>query len=139
MAHLLSNYDGLCRNLHGHSYRLLVTVKGEVLRDESSPKRGMVMDFSILKKIVKEQIVDKLDHATLIYDKVQQGLQLKGIAERIYPVPYEPTCENMVAHFAIRIQNCLPHGIELVRVKLYETTTSFAEWYTEDNPEPVAE
>lgn len=133
MAHLLSNYDGLCRNLHGHSYKLMVTVKGEISQDEASPKHGMVMDFSVLKGIVKEEIVDKLDHAMLIYEKAEQADLVGKLAERVYKVPYEPTCENMVARFAMLINDKLPKHITLVGVRLYETATSYAEWLAEDN------
>lgn len=132
MAHVLSGYDGLCRNVHGHSYRLFVTVKGEPEQDEKSPKYGMVMDFSVLKSIVKEEIVDRLDHAMLVRRNTPQAMQLKGIAERIYEVDYQPTCENMVIEFATKIRARLPQNVKLHSVKLHETATSFAEWYAED-------
>ena len=73
MAHLLSNYDGLCKNLHGHSYRLMVTVKGNISQDETSPKHGMVMDFSVLKRIVKDEIVDKCVHAANLAQNAQKS------------------------------------------------------------------
>lgn len=133
MAHLLDGYDGLCRNIHGHSYRLFVTVKGNPCTDALSPKLGMVMDFSVLKKIVKEEVVDLLDHAMLVRKGTPQAEQLHGLAERIYEVDYQPTCENMVVDFAERIEQRLPDGIELFSVKLHETATSFAEWYKSDN------
>lgn len=133
MAHLLSNYDGLCKNVHGHSYRLMVTVKGGISQDITSPKHGMVMDFSVLKGIVKQEIVDKLDHALMVYEKAPQAGVVKSLAERVYTVPYEPTCENMVASFAKAIMDKLPSSIELVGVRLYETATSYAEWLAEDN------
>ena len=60
MAHALHGYDGLCKNIHGHSYRLWVTIIGEVLQEKDNVKNGMVLDFSLLKKIVKPDIVDKL-------------------------------------------------------------------------------
>lgn len=132
MAHVLSGYDGLCRNVHGHSYRLFVTVKGEPEQDEKSPKYGMVMDFSVLKSIVKEEIVDRLDHAMLVRRNTPQAMQLKGIAERIYEVDYQPTCENMVIEFATKIRARLSQNVKLHSVKLHETATSFAEWYAED-------
>lgn len=133
MAHLLDGYDGLCRNIHGHSYRLFVTVKGEPCADTTSPKFGMVMDFSVLKRIVKEEVVDRLDHAMLVRKGTMQAEQLRGLAERIYEVEYQPTCENMVVDFAVRIERRLPDGVELFSVKLHETATSFAEWYKSDN------
>ncbi len=133
MAHLLGGYDGLCRNIHGHSYRLFVTVKGTPEADSSSPKYGMVMDFSVLKTIVKEEVVDRLDHAMLVRKGTPQASQLNGLAERIYEVDYQPTCENMVCDFAARIKSRLPQSVSLHSLRLHETATSFAEWFAEDN------
>ena len=66
MAHALEGYDGLCSGIHGHSYRLQVTIKGEQCNDPYDPKYGMVMDFGLLKQIVGEQIVSRLDHALVL-------------------------------------------------------------------------
>ena len=66
-AHALDGYDGPCREVHGHSYRLFVTVRGVPQGDARSPKYGMVMDFGDLKRLVHEQIVSRLDHACLLY------------------------------------------------------------------------
>lgn len=133
MAHLLDNYDGLCRNIHGHSYILMVTVRGDINTNADSPKVGMVMDFSVLKNIVKSEIVDRLDHAMLVRRGAPQEKMLEGIAERIYSVDYQPTCENMVVDFAHRIIARLPEGLELISVRLHETATSYAEWFAADN------
>lgn len=133
MAHLLDNYDGLCRNVHGHSYRLFVTVIGEPEQDAASPKYGMVMDFSVLKGIVRREIVDRLDHALLVRKGTPQAQQLQGLSERILEVDYQPTCENMVGRFAQLIAPYLPSNVSLYSIKLYETATSFAEWYADDN------
>ena len=133
MAHLLDNYDGLCRNVHGHSYRLFVTVIGEPEQDAASPKYGMVMDFSVLKGIVRREIVDRLDHALLVRKGSPQAQQLQGLSERILEVDYQPTCENMVGRFAQLIAPYLPSNVLLYSIKLYETATSFAEWYADDN------
>ena len=62
-AHLLEGYDGACREIHGHSYRLFVTVRGVPVCDGRNPKLGMVMDFGQLKRIVGEEVVQRLDHA----------------------------------------------------------------------------
>ena len=66
MAHTLDGYDGPCREIHGHSYRLFVTVKGRPKDDPSNPKYGMVIDFGDLKRIVAEQIVGRYDHALVM-------------------------------------------------------------------------
>ncbi len=137
LAHALYGHDGLCKNIHGHSYKLFVTVIGEPISDNNSPKYGMVMDFSDLKKIVKEEVVDRLDHALMVNDDTSQvNIQeaLSGIVSlRIVNVNYQTTCENMVQDFAKRIKGRLPNGVSLHSIKLNETATSFAEWYASDN------
>ena len=65
-AHVLYNYDGKCKNMHGHSYKLFVTVKGTPINDINDVKNGMVVDFGDIKKIVKEEIVDVWEHAVLL-------------------------------------------------------------------------
>ncbi len=133
MAHALDGYDGLCRNIHGHSYKLSVTVKGRASTDEGSPKLGMVIDFSVLKRIVGEEIVGRLDHALMVRRGSRLESMAAGVTERVEVVEYQPTCENMVADFARRVARRLPEGLELVSVRLHETGTSFAEWVASDN------
>ena len=135
MAHALKGYDGLCRNIHGHTYELKVTVAGPPVSDENSPKLGMVMDFGDLKKIVKEEIVDKYDHSFVLYNKMPERLiaELKNNFERIILKDYNPTSELMLLDFVKTIQARLPKNVMLRRMFLRETTTSYAEWYAEDN------
>ena len=80
MAHALHNYDGLCKNIHGHSYILQVTVIGTPCQNKENPKLGMVMDFGDLKAIVNEEIVSKLDHTVVMPDSYPQK-QLKNLGE----------------------------------------------------------
>jgi 6-pyruvoyltetrahydropterin/6-carboxytetrahydropterin synthase len=136
-AHVLWNYDGPCRNVHGHSYRLFVTLRGRPAEDPENPKNGMVMDFGDLKKIVRKEIVDVFDHSVVVsrqFDRERTEM-FSGLFGNIVVVDYQPTCENLVADFAVRIAKLLPGSISLHSLKLYETTTSFAEWYAEDNEE----
>ena len=63
MAHALHGYDGLCKNIHGHSYKLWVTLRGAVKDEAGHKKDGMVLDFSLLKQMVKPLIIDKFDHS----------------------------------------------------------------------------
>ncbi|MGQ1910660.1 6-pyruvoyl trahydropterin synthase family protein [Marinifilum sp. RC60d5] len=135
MAHALWNYDGLCKNIHGHSYILFVTVIGEPIKDISNPKLGMVMDFGEVKKIVSEEIVDRLDHALVLNKAVPnaENFNIPEMFERFYVTEYQPTCENMIADFADRIKARLPKRVKLHSLKLHETASSFAEWYAEDN------
>jgi 6-pyruvoyltetrahydropterin/6-carboxytetrahydropterin synthase len=137
MAHVLWNYDGPCRNVHGHSYRLFVTLSGRPLNDEDSPKNGMVIDFGDLKKIVRREIIDVFDHSVVISKKfdIEKREIFSGLFGNTVVVEYQPTCENLVTDFAVKITRLLPRGTRLHSVKLYETATSCAEWYAEDNEE----
>ncbi|SMO45260.1 6-pyruvoyl trahydropterin synthase family protein [Solitalea koreensis] len=135
-AHALFGYDGKCRNVHGHSYELYVTIVGPIINDPNHVKNGMVMDFGDLKEIVKSEIVDIFDHATILNQNsphIKLAAQLREHMERVLLTDYQPTCENMLADFAQKIQRRLPDGIKLHSLKLHETPTSFAEWFAEDN------
>jgi 6-pyruvoyltetrahydropterin/6-carboxytetrahydropterin synthase len=135
MAHALWNYDGPCRNVHGHSYRLFVTLYGIPLMEPDNPKNGMVIDFSDLKEIVRKEIVDVFDHSVVVsryFDKKKKDM-FSALFGNTVLVDYQPTCENLVSDFAGRISRLLPAGIKLHSLKLYETATSYAEWYAEDN------
>ena len=135
-GHALYGYDGKCRNVHGHSYRLDVTVIGQPISDASNVKFGMVIDFSDLKKIVEKEIVDVFDHAT-VFNKntphVELAKELKDRGHNVLLVDYQPTSEMMVIDFAKKIQQHLAKNIKLHSLKLQETATSFAEWYANDN------
>ena len=103
-AHFLPNHDGKCRNLHGHSYVLYVSVKGQII--ESGPKEGMVMDFADISKIVKENIIEKWDHQNLN--------EVLG---------FTTTAENLAVE-CMRILTSF--GLDVSEIKLYETATSCA-------------
>ena len=110
-AHHLLNYAGACANVHGHSYKLQVTVSGNInLNDTKYATDCMVLDFKNLKSIVKGSIIDTHDHAdlNLIYSN--------------------PTAEVMVIEMFETIRKWLPKDVKLESVKLWETSTSFAEY-----------
>lgn len=135
-GHALYGYDGKCKNVHGHSYKLSVTVIGQPITDRNNVKFGMVIDFSDLKKIVKEEIVDVFDHATVFNQTtphLELALELRNRGHEVILVDYQPTSENMVMDFAKKISNRLPETIKLFALKLQETETSFAEWFASDN------
>ncbi len=134
-AHVLWGYDGPCKNIHGHSYQLFVTVKGRPVNQPGNPKHGMLIDFSVLKKIVHEQVIDRFDHALLVNENSPQkemvlNNQLFG---KVVALPYQPTCEYMVHDFAARIKAALPRHVSLHALRLHETSTAYAEWYADDN------
>jgi len=135
MAHALDGYDGLCRNIHGHSYKLYVTLFGQPSEDESSPKKGMLMDFSDLKKIVQQTIIDRYDHALLLNQDTDKEVieALKQHYQKIVVLNYQPTSELLLIHFAEILQNTLPTSVKLYSLRLNETETSYAEWFAKDN------
>lgn len=129
-AHALVGYDGKCRNIHGHSYELQVTVKGEPVDEPGNPKNGMVIDFHDLKRIVNEEVVERLDHSFIIGTNMPEDFveSAKQNFDKIVCVDYQPTTENMLADFAERIKVKLPQNVDLYSVRLQETRDNFAEW-----------
>ncbi|WP_298762471.1 6-carboxytetrahydropterin synthase [uncultured Polaribacter sp.] len=135
-GHALYGYDGKCKNVHGHSYKLFVTVSGKPITDTNNVKLGMVIDFGDLKKIVNEEIVDVFDHAT-VFNKntphVELAKELMDRGHEVLLVDFQPTSEMMIIDFAKKIKNRLPKNIKLHSLKLQETSTSFAEWFASEN------
>lgn len=130
-AHMLSNHEGICSNLHGHTYKLEVTAAAELIKEGSS--QGMVVDFGDLKSIVKELIVDKFDHSFIFWEGGSEAEReiarvVEGYGMRIVKLNERPTAENM-AIFIIKTLNehLKDSPVKIVKVRLYETPTSFAE------------
>lgn len=135
-AHVLYNYDGKCKNMHGHSYKLFVTVKGKPVNDINNPKNGMVVDFGDIKSIVKSEIIDVWDHAVLInanspHKELGEDLENKG--HKVIYCSFQPTCENMLYAIAAKIKSKLPGEVQLAYLKLHETENSYGEWFAEEN------
>lgn len=134
-AHALWGYDGKCKNIHGHSYRLTVSVSGPINDNKEDAKLGMIIDFTDLKAVVKKHIVDVFDHCLLVngntphkkYTEVESGFS------KIMCCDYQPTCENMLVDMVNRLLKNLPANIQLRKATLQETATSFAEWHDTDN------
>ncbi|MGM9543548.1 MAG: 6-pyruvoyl trahydropterin synthase family protein [Romboutsia timonensis] len=128
-AHLLPGYDGGCGNLHGHSYKIEVTVEGK----QDQPF-DMVMDFKDLKKAIKEVIPD---HRFVYYDGDEISCKIAKILDeynlKYVRYPFYTTAENMVGYFAELIDNYIKNelgykNVDVVEVKLWETTNSYATW-----------
>ncbi len=135
-GHALYGYDGKCRNVHGHSYKLSVTVVGKPIEEAGAVKLGMVIDFGDLKKIVKEEVVDPFDHATVFNRNtphLELARELETRGHKVILADYQPTSENMVIDFAQKISAKLPDYIKLHSLKLRETETAYAEWFSSDN------
>ena len=136
-GHALYGYDGKCRNVHGHSYKLSVTVIGTPIQEEGHKKLGMVIDFGDLKQIVKEEVVDPFDHATVFNSTtphVDLASTLEKSGHKVILADYQPTSENMVIDFAGKIRARLPESLQLHSLQLRETGTAYAEWHASDNP-----
>ncbi len=127
-AHALRNYDGPCRNIHGHTYHLSITLKGEVSKD------GFVIDFNFLKEKINKLIIQKLDHALLLDTTLAKELKVDVLyGFKVQELNTLPTCENILVYILEQIQYEWQDSVELVRLFLRETPTSFAEWILEDN------
>lgn len=125
MGHRLPEHTGLCRNIHGHSYRMVVEITGEVMNN------GMIIDFYDLGKIVKP-ILEKLDHAFLVYSKDKPVLDfLKKYKMKMVVVDYLATVENIskdiAQRTAVEMKKSKMKNIEEISVKIFETPNSFAE------------
>ena len=135
-GHALYGYDGKCKNVHGHSYKLSVTVIGTPIEDTQDVKYGMVIDFKDLKVIVQEEIVEKFDHATVFnkntpHVELAHELQIRG--HNVILVDYQPTTEMMLLDFAAKINAKIPTTITLHSLRLQETASSYAEWFASEN------
>ncbi|MTI67397.1 MAG: 6-carboxytetrahydropterin synthase [Firmicutes bacterium] len=136
MAHMLAAHSGMCKNLHGHTYKLQVKVtrKSGNLIDNTGHSDGMVIDFKDLKEIVKEKIINPLDHAFMYWvnssDEVEHKLAdaLLNSNRKVFKVNYRPTAEEMAKDFFKKLTDELDkYNVKLVSVKVWETPTSFAE------------
>lgn len=121
-AHVLTHHTGQCRNLHGHTYRVIVEVSG------CKPGCDMVIDFKDLKHLIEELILSRFDHA-FIYDKTSPGeceiaavIQKQGM--KSVALPYRSTAENLAKYFF----ETLAERIDVAAVKVFETPDSCAEY-----------
>lgn len=132
-GHRISTHGSQCRHLHGHRYVVEITLSGDIISDEGAPEQGMVMDFSEIKRIAKEVLVDKWDHAFLVYvgdTLVVEFLQSLEDHKTVI-LDTQPTAENL----AIRAFHILDHAFEdiygsrlkLEQVRLYETPNCWAD------------
>ncbi|MCC6373162.1 MAG: 6-carboxytetrahydropterin synthase [Bacteroidia bacterium] len=135
MAHALYGYDGPCKNIHGHTYHLSVTLLGIPIEESLNPKQGMVIDFTDFKKIIKTKITDVFDHA-LVLNANSPHAQIQGLEsnfEKIIYSNFQPTCENLLIDFLNRIRTEFPPSLIIHSLRLDETPTSYAEWHAADN------
>ena len=136
MAHALYGHDGPCKNIHGHTYHLAVTLIGKAIQENNHPKDGMVVDFSDLKKMIHEAVIMHLDHALVLNDNApHKGLEiLHQQYDKIMLVPFQPSCENLIVEIKNRLLLAFKgQTFHLHSIRLDETPTSYAEWFSHDN------
>jgi 6-pyruvoyltetrahydropterin/6-carboxytetrahydropterin synthase len=132
-GHRIPNHNSQCRHLHGHRYAIEITLRGDIITTEGISEQGMVMDFSDVKRIAKEQLVDAWDHAFLVYAKDKPVLDFLGSlpGHKTVVLDTVPTAENLVL-VAFNILNSayrdtFGNHLRLERVRLYETPNNWAE------------
>ena len=132
-GHRIPNHKSQCRNLHGHRYVLEITLSGDIIKQENASENGMVMDFSDVKAIAKESVVNVWDHAFLVYKNDTEVLSfLNSLPDHKTVVfPTVPTAENMALE-AFKILKSKYHDtygnhLKLEKVRLYETPNSWAD------------
>lgn len=133
VAHALKDHDGACRNIHGHTYELFVTIIGEPKAEDGHTANGMIMDFKDLKDIVNKRIVKLYDHAFVVSERSPWATSWDAQSCKLIVLPFEPTSENLVAEYARILKEALPPDVKLHSLRLRETTTAYAEWFASDN------
>jgi 6-pyruvoyltetrahydropterin/6-carboxytetrahydropterin synthase len=113
-AHKLEDHSGKCKNIHGHTYKLLVGVYGVIQYQPGDTNDGMVIDFGDLNQLVKSEVIDKLDHQFL-----------NDI------LPFRTTAENIAVWIVRELRKA---GLPVKYIKLYETPTSYVEIDERDVP-----
>jgi len=128
MGHRLPEHFGKCKNIHGHSYKMLVEIEGEVLEN------GMVMDYYHLRDAI-DPLIEKMDHAFLVYkdDSIVMDFLEKVNSKRVV-VDFHSTVENITRYFLDEIKKVkLPSNIHKVKVRVCETPDDYAEEEIEIN------
>lgn len=132
-GHRISTHTSKCRNLHGHRYVLEITLSGLIIADAGVPEQGMVMDFSEVKRIAKEALVDQWDHAFLVYagDALVLSFLQSLPDHKTVVLEVQPTAENLalIAFGVLDRAFCDKYGnqLQLEHVRLFETPNCWAD------------
>ena len=132
-GHRIPDHLSQCRHLHGHRYVLEITVSGEIIDAAGRPDTGMVMDFSQLKTLAQQHLVDAWDHAFLVYAQDRPVVDFLATlpGHKTVVLPLVPTAENLAsiafATLAPVYRGCLGAGLHLQRLRLFETPNCWAE------------
>ena len=132
MAHAIFGYSGACKNIHGHSYELQVTVSSGEEGQSFIPAPGFFLDFKELKQIVNSTIIHLFDHKLVLSRDYLAKIQDLHSQENLLIWEAEPTAENMLVFIQRILRENLPPAIRLAELKLYETKNSYATWINTD-------
>ncbi|MNU19197.1 6-pyruvoyl tetrahydropterin synthase [compost metagenome] len=127
-AHAVFGYEGPCRNIHGHSYELHVTVAATQKTADYIAPPGFLIDFKDIKNIVKKEIVEYFDHKLVLSKNYLEAHPEIGAHENLIVWEHEPSAENILLYTRKQLRAILPEGIVIRSMRLYETKTSYAEW-----------
>ncbi|WP_025690904.1 6-carboxytetrahydropterin synthase QueD [Paenibacillus zanthoxyli] len=131
-AHQLVGHKGKCANVHGHTYKLEVVLKGKPVAEKGRSDEGFVADFGDIKALVKEHVVDKLDHAFLAKGDEPVLESLKASGSKTEVLSFRTTAENLASYIVYTLKRS---GLPVYSVKLWETPTAWAEVLAADIPE----
>lgn len=126
IAHILDNHDGKCKNLHGHNYKLLVEISGDLIKNGA--KEGMVIDFADLKTIVKREILDKLDHSFIYNQNSINETKIAKLLEELNSKTFALDGRTTAENIAKIIYQKLKSYFNISKVKLWETDSSYCEY-----------
>ena len=138
-AHQLPNHTGLCKNIHGHTYKLQVTLTGLVLEVDGSSQEGMVVDFKDMKDWIKDMVLDKFDHAFIAKGDEPILPTLKELGSKVFEIGVRTTAENMARYIFETLCLNLPPNVFVKNVRLYETPTSYADYKAKDYEQQIKE
>jgi 6-pyruvoyltetrahydropterin/6-carboxytetrahydropterin synthase len=127
-AHAIHGYDGACKNIHGHSYELHVTIVADTDYEDFIPAPGFIIDFKEIKKVVKEKVIQNFDHKLILSEAYITDHKVTTKEENLIIWKAEPTAENILLYIKQSLQKALPNHIQVDHLKLYETKDSYAEW-----------
>jgi 6-pyruvoyltetrahydropterin/6-carboxytetrahydropterin synthase len=132
-GHRIPNHNSQCKHLHGHRYAIEITLSGNIITTEGQSEQGMVMDFSDVKRIAKEKVVDAWDHAFLVYrgDRMVYDFLTGMPGHKTVVLDVVPTAENLAqtafAILNVAYRDVYGNNLRLERVRIYETPNNWAD------------
>lgn len=132
MAHAIHGYQGACKNIHGHSYELHVTLGTSSVQKEYIPSPGFIIDFKQIKYLVNVALIEKFDHSLVLSEAYVKDHPTNHLHDNLIIWEVEPSAENILLYMQQVLNAKLPSDIKLLQIKLYETKDSFAEWISDN-------